>query len=158
MTERCRLAPPGVYAAADHLDSILAAAEDLLALKGGSGQNELVRLELVAITHALQARQRLGEQPFADRALAHHAALFLTGTAALESTPSVTAAPPAAPPISQAYLIGRAMSVGELMQRASAMLDALENVFVLYDDEGEGREACPPPSSAQLAPSPESMP
>jgi hypothetical protein len=141
MTERRQPASQALCAVADHLDSILAASEDLLALHDREGNSELVRLELVAITHALQARQRLGELEFSDQLLAAQAAQFLARTTALESKQSTAQAPPgAAGRISQAYLIGRAVSIAALTACASALLDALEDVFVLYEDEsGEPR-------------------
>ena len=43
------------------------------------------------------------------------------------------------------------MPIGTLTDLASAMLDALESVFILYENEGEG-DATPP------APAPETEP
>jgi hypothetical protein len=135
MTERRQPAPPAICAVADHLDSILAASEDLLALHDWEGKGELVRLELVAIAHALQARQRLGELHFCDL-LATQGAQFLAATAALESKQPAAPAPSAtAASMSHAYLIGGAVSIAALTACTSALLDALEEVFVLYEDE-----------------------
>jgi hypothetical protein len=136
MTERRQPAPPAICAVADHLDGILAASEDLLALHDWEGKSEPVRLELVAITHVLQARQRLGELQFSDQLLAAQAAQFLAGTTAFESKqPATPALTGTAARISQAYLIGRAISIAALTACASTLLDALEAVFVLYEDE-----------------------
>jgi hypothetical protein len=136
MTERHQHAPQVICDVADHLDSILAASEDLLAPHEQKGNSELVRLELRVITHALQARQRLGELQFSDQLLAAQAAQFLAATVALESKQPAAPAPAGDEArISPAYLIGRAVSIAVLTACASALLDALEDVFVLYEDE-----------------------
>jgi hypothetical protein len=134
ITQRQPHAPHSIYAVADHLDAVLAAAEDLLKLGRGINESELIRLELVAITHALQARARLREWHVTDQTLVDAAALFLAGTAALEANLR-----PDPIGISDAYLIGQVLSIAALTDLASAMLDALESVFVLYDN-GTDRE------------------
>ena len=138
MPERQPHAPGSIYAVADHLDTVLAAAEDIGKLGRGINESELIRLELVAITHALQARARLSEWHATDRRLGDEATLFLAGTAALEAKRSSAASRRANPTgIADAYLIGRVLPIGTLTDLASAMLDALESVFVLYDNETE---------------------
>src|SRR5207244_1808723 len=85
MEQRHQHAPKNVYVLADHLDAILAATEDLLKLDTRSADpSEVLRLELVAITHALQARQRIGELHFAEPRFADQAVVFLAGSAAFE--------------------------------------------------------------------------
>jgi len=138
MTEREPLAPHCIYAVADHLDTVLAAVEDILKLGRGINESELIRLELVAIAHALQARARLREWHITDRRLGDEAALFLAGTAALEDKRDDAASRLDDPiGISNAYLIGQVMPLGALTDLVAAMLDALESVFVLYDNENE---------------------
>ena len=138
MIERQPHAPRYIYAVADHLDAVLAAAEDILKLGRGIIDSELIRLELVAITHALQARARLREWHVTDHILVAEAALFLAGTAALEAKRLNASSHPGDPiGISEAYLIGEVLPIGALTDLASAMLDALESVFVLYDNETE---------------------
>jgi hypothetical protein len=138
MTERQSHAPHSVYAVADHLDAVLAATEDIVKLGRGIDESELIRLELVAITHALQARARLREWHVTDRRLGDEAALFLAGTVALEAKRSNAASRLDCPiGISDAYLIGQVMPIGTLTDHVSAMLDALERVFVLYEKEKE---------------------
>jgi hypothetical protein len=138
MIERRPHAPHSIYTVADHLDAVLAAAEDILKLGRGINESELIRLELVAITHALQARARLREWHVTDQTLVDEAALFLAGTAALEAKRLNAALHPDDPiGISEAYLIGQVLPIGALTDLASAMLDALESVFILYDNETE---------------------
>src|SRR3974377_855436 len=74
MPERKPHAPGSIYAVADHLDAVLAAAEDIIKLGRSVNESELIRLELVAITHALQARARLREWHVTDRRLREEAA------------------------------------------------------------------------------------
>jgi hypothetical protein len=153
MPERQPHAPTSIYAVADHLDTVLAATEDIVKLGGGISESELIRLELVAITHALQARARLREWHVTDRRLREEAALFLAGTAALEAKRSNAASRLDDDPtgISNAYLIGRVLPSGTLTDLASAMLDALESVFILYESEGEG-DATPPALAPETEP------
>jgi hypothetical protein len=152
MPERQPHAPTSIYAVADHLDTVLAATEDIVKLGRCASESELIRLELVAITHALQARARLREWHVTDRRLRDEAALFLAGTAALEAKRSNAAARLDDPTgISNAYLIGRVMPIGTLTDLASAMLDALESVFILYESESEGH-ATPPVRAPETEP------
>jgi hypothetical protein len=138
MVERQQHAPKSIYVLADHLDTALAAVEDLLKLNTEcASQNELLRLELVAITHVLQARQRIRELHFDDSRLADQAVLFLAGTAALEIKDLVNAQPRIEPvPITEDYPIGRRIPIGFLADLATAMLDTLEYCYVLYESEG----------------------
>ena len=153
MPQRQPHAPGSIYAVADHLDTVLAAAEDIGKLGRGINESELIRLELVAITHALQARARLREWHATDRRLGDKAALFLAGTAALEAKRSGAASrldDPTA--ISDAYLVGRVLPIGTLTDLASAMLDALESVFVLYESEGDATPPVRAPETEPLLP------
>jgi hypothetical protein len=102
--QRRRSIDPSVYLVADHLDSALAAAEDLLALAhtlappkpGASAEEHLARsaglrdfveqarrLEMVLAARALQARRRADELRRADARFKPLVALFVAGTAAL---------------------------------------------------------------------------
>ena len=153
MPERQPHAPGSIYAVADHLDTVLAAAEDIGKLGRGINESELIRLELVAITHALQARARLREWHATDRRLGDEAAVFLAGTAALEAKRSSAASRRANPTgIADAYLIGRVMPIATLTDLASAMLDALESVFVLYESEGDATPPVRAPETEPLLP------
>jgi hypothetical protein len=138
MSERHQHAPKYVYLLADSLDSILAACEDLLGQH--VERSHVLRLELAAITHVLQARRYIEEIDANEPTLVDRCVLFLTGTAALdlEDLRSSRAAQPAQATglsISDDYMIGRQMPLLVLAQLAGAMLDALEAHFVLYGDE-----------------------
>jgi hypothetical protein len=85
------------------------------------------------------------------------AALFLSGTAALEAKRLNASLQPDPIGISDAYLIGQALPIGALTDLASAMLDALESVFVLYDNETErenesGGDTTPPLRAPETQP------
>ena len=137
MFERHEHASKCVYRLADSLDSILAACEDLLANK--SEPTHLLRIELAAITHLLQARRCIEDLDPAEPTLVDHCILFLAGTAALDLDHLRSGRPlqrqqPAEVGISDHYLIGRQLPVGVLADLSAAMLDALEAHFVLYDE------------------------
>jgi hypothetical protein len=140
MFERHQHAPRCVYLLADSLDSILAACEDLLSQHIEA--SDLLRLELAAITHVLQARRYIEEIDAREHALVDQCVLFLTGTSALDlahlrSGRSLRPQPMASTDlrICDEYLIGRQLPIGLLAELAAAMLDALEAHFVLYDNE-----------------------
>jgi hypothetical protein len=135
MTERQQRAPTNIYWLADHLDSALAACEDLLNLAPGEPA-ELLRLELTTITHLLQARQRIGEIYVGDTRLQDQAVLFLAGTAPLELKEFVKAAPQTGPLVlDEAYPVGGRLSISLVRDLAGQLLDALEYQYVIYDDD-----------------------
>ena len=140
MFERHEHAPSCVYLLADSLDSILAACEDLLTLP--IEPSHLLRLELAAVTHVLQARRYIEELDAGEPTPVDQCVLFLTGTAALDlgHLRSGRSLHPKTGlsvnrPISDDYLIGRQIPLGVLAQLAGTLLDALEAHFVLYGDE-----------------------
>jgi hypothetical protein len=142
MFERHQHAPRCVYYLADSLDSILAACEDLLGEHIESGH--LLRLELAAITHVLQAHRYIEDLDAAEPVLIDQCVLFLAGTAALDlehlrSGGALHPQPSASADIrvSESYLVGRRLPIGVLAELAAAMLDALEAHFVLYEDGGD---------------------
>jgi hypothetical protein len=139
MFERHQHAPRCVYHLADSLDSILAACEDLLTEH--IEPSHLLRIELAAITHVLQARRYIEDLDATESALFDQCVLFLTGTAALDlehlrSGRSLHPQPPASADLRvlETYLVGRQLPIGVLAELAAAMLDALEAHFVLYED------------------------
>ena len=151
MSERHQHAPRCVYYLADSLDSILAACEDLLGEHIEPGH--LLRLELAAITHVLQARRYIEDLDTAVPALIDQCLLFLAGTTALDlahlrSGGSLHPQPPASTDlrVSESYLVGRRLPIGVLAELAAAMLDALEAHFVLYED-GDGSVSVGPVAS-----------
>ena len=99
----------------------------------------MLRLELAAITHVLQARRYIDELDVSDPTLVDQCVLFLPGTAALDLEHLRSGRPPQLATtglsISEDYMIGRQMPLGVLAQLVGAMLDALEVHFVLYGDE-----------------------
>jgi hypothetical protein len=138
MFERHQHASRCVYLLADSLDSILAACEDLLSQH--SEPSHLLRLELAAVTHVLQARRYIDELDESEPTLIDQCVLFLTGTAALDlehlrSGRSSQPAQATGLSISDDYMIARQMPLRVLAQLAGALLDALEAHFVLYGDE-----------------------
>jgi hypothetical protein len=152
MFERHEHASRCVYLLADSLDSILAACEDLPSQHIEPGH--LLRLELAAITHVLQARRYIEEIDGAEPSLLDQCVLFLTGTAALDlehlrSGRSFHPLPMASTDlrISDQYLVGRQLPIGLLAELAAALLDALEAHYILYDDHGS-ETARPLPSVA----------
>jgi hypothetical protein len=140
MFERHQHAPRCVYVLADSLDSILAACEDLLVQS--CEPSYLLRLELIAITHVLQARRAIQEIEETEPGLVDQCVLFLTGTAALDlehlrsgRSPHNREVISTIPPIGQHHLIGRQVPLNILAEVAGTMLDVLEAHFVLYGDE-----------------------
>jgi hypothetical protein len=152
MFERHEHAPRCVYLLADSLDSILAASEDLLRLPNPAPA-VLLRLELTAITHVLQARQRVNEIDLSEPALVEQFVLFLAGTAALDlehlrhsRSVRLPSPAPGEPQISDSYLIGGQLPIAFLAELTAATLDALEAHFVLYEESHLG--ITPSPTSA----------
>jgi len=150
MSDRHEHAPKGVYLLADSLDSILAACEDLTG-KPPPEPSSLLRLELAAITHVLQARRYVRELDAAEPALSDQFVLFLAATAALDHEQLLSGRPltfqePAASPVADTYMIGQQMPLGVLALIAATMLDALEAHYVLYDGDS-GRAIDNPPAA-----------
>ena len=144
MLERHEHAPRCVYRLADSLDSILAACEDLLGQPVEPVHN-ILRLELAAITHVLQARRYIEEIDVREPSLVDECILFLAGTAAfdlghLRAAKSTQSQPAADQSISHDYLIARQVPLQVLAERAGALLDALET-HVLYGDERDAPAA-----------------
>lgn len=141
MVDRLQHAPKCVYTLADSLDSVLAACEDLLKLQAFE-PSALLGLELSVITHVLDARRRIKDLELSDPWLVDQSILFLTGTAALDLD-HLRSARPIQPrrsqhthvQVSDAFMIGQQLPLGFLAELATAMLDALEAHFVLYDEE-----------------------
>jgi len=132
--------PRCVYLLADSLDSILAACEDLLTERFDE-PGHLLRLELAAITHVLQAHRYIEELEVSEPLLVDQFVLFVAGTAALDSKHLRRArslqsqANARTGVLTDDYLIGGQLPLGFLAQLASTVLNALEAHFVLYEDE-----------------------
>jgi hypothetical protein len=116
--------PRCVYSLANHLDTILAACEDLLrSTKAGR-----IGLELRVIAHVLQAQRNLQELWIDDDALSDQATLFLAATAGFAHLQSLGAESRAPVPavITDDYLVGGQAPVGTLADLASGLLNMLE--------------------------------
>jgi hypothetical protein len=150
MALRQQPAPQCVYDLANHLDTVLAACEDLL----NSSQSRpatLGRLELTAISHVLKARRTLLELRVDDDALLDEAALFLAATAGFADSPwGVFDSPRVAEPlgihqrlaVTDDYLIGDRTPAGILADLTSGLLNLLEARYgTLWDTE----QRQPPP-------------
>ena len=102
----------------------------------------MLRVELAAITHVLQARRYLEEIDAREPALVDQCVLFLTGTAEFGldhlragRTVQPRSALSTGLPSATEHLIGGQIPLGVLADLAGMMLDALEAHFVLYDEE-----------------------
>jgi hypothetical protein len=133
--------PRSVYALANHLDTILAACEDLLKSTQAA---RVGRLELTAIAHVLQAQPNLQELWVDDDALSDQATLFLAGTAQIAHLQSLGAQSRAPVPeiVTEDYLIGGQVPVGVIADVVSGLLNVLEARYGdLWDDPAEARAA-----------------
>ena len=173
MLQRQSHAPATVYALADHLDSTLAACEDLLELNGRHADLEwflasVRRFELAAILQVLRVRQFAEELRGTDPRIAAVAALFLAGTVAFTEASGAQvnspfngdtdgAADRGGLAITDQYMIGRRVPIGVLAEVVGAFLDTLEVAYVLYD-AGEPRALRSRPGVAVRPPGPPPLP
>ena len=147
MLHRQRSVPVSIRPLLDHLDVALAACGEL---QQASNPHDLLRLELTAIAHVLQAREHMRELQSADGAVASQIALFLTVTDCLEEK---------APEHSQTLgleaaanrLIAGQIPVATLMTLATAMRDVLEFCSATFEDDAAAALHRPVPiSEAQV--------
>ena len=134
---------PPVRSLLDHLDAALAACDDLLAAQGSAADpHDLLRLELTAIAHVLQAREDMKELRLADGAIRSQIALFLTVTGCLEETR------PAGAPVrleaAATHLIGGRIEVATLKALTAAMRDVVELCFETFNDAADAKQQPPP--------------
>jgi hypothetical protein len=142
MTLRQQQAPRCVYYLANHLDSVLAACEDLLNFSQRQTA-QLGRLELTAIAHVLKARRCLQELYVDDDALSDQVALFLAGTGGFTDSRAGESARGAKAlgsyellSVTEDYLIGGRTPIGILADLASGLLNLLEARYgALWDNE-----------------------
>jgi hypothetical protein len=135
--------PPPVRSLLNHLDAALAACDDLLAAQGSAADpHDLLRLELTAIAHVLQAREDMQELRLADGAVRSQIALFLTVTGCLEETSPAGAA--AGLEAAATLLIGGRIEVATLRALITAMRDIVELCFVTFNDAADPRHQLPP--------------
>ena len=139
--------PPPVRSLVNHLTDALDACDALVRTQGAAADpHNLLRLELTAIAHVLQAREDMKELRFADGAIRSQITLFLAVTGCLEeTTPSSAAA--AGLEAAATRLIGGRIEVATLMALTTAMRDVVELCFLTSNDESEANASrCRPPS------------
>ena len=136
--------PPPVRSLLNHLDAALAACDALLTAQGvAADPHDLLRLELTAIAHVLQAREDMKELRLADGAIRSQITLFLTVTGCLEETTLSGAAAIGLEPAAT-RLIGGRIEVATLMALTAAMRDVVELCFVALNDEADAQHQLPP--------------
>jgi hypothetical protein len=130
MSIRQRFAPLPIRTLLYNLDAAIVACAELLT---ASNPHDLLRLELTAISHVLQARAHMRELQPADNATASQVALFLTVTDCLEekSSPNQTVGLEAA----ANRLIAGQIPVATLVALAAAMRDVLELSCAPFDED-----------------------
>jgi hypothetical protein len=143
MSHHRQYIPPPVRSLISHLDAALAACETLLSAQGAEADpHDLLRLELTAIAHVLQAREDMMELRLAGGAVRSQITLFLTVTACLEEPSS---APTIGTEASATRLIGGRIDVTTLMALMAAMRDLVEFCFLARDDDDAAAQNRPPP-------------
>ena len=134
--------PPPVRSLLNHLDAALVACDALLTAQGvAADPHDLLRLELTAIAHVLQAREDMKE--FADGPIRSQITLFLTVTGCLEET-TLSGAAAIGLEAAATRLIGGRIEVATLMALTTAMRDVVELCFVTFNDEADAKHQFPP--------------
>lgn len=143
MSVRQQYAPAPVHSLLNHLDATLAACAELVNLQGGAADpHRLLRLELIAIAHVLQARHDMQECAFEDCALASQVRLFLAITDCLEGA----TVPPLRLEAEAKNLIAGRIPAATLTALAAAMRDVLAVCYHL-----NGGDAVPEPQRMRPA-------
>jgi hypothetical protein len=132
--------PAIIGSRADHLDLALAACDDLMKASASNREaNCILRLELTAITHVLQARGSLGELRGEDRDLACKLGSFASDTDALEmSFPGAARAQ-----AGDVALVGGCIPVGDLRSSLATLLAALGSRYSLDPEDGAEEDELP---------------
>jgi hypothetical protein len=130
MSIRQRFMPAPIRTLLLNLDAALGACAELLSV---SNPHDLLRLELTAIAHVLQAREHMRELQPADNAVASQISLFLTVTDCLEEKGSGTQAVGLEAAANR--LIGGQIPVATLAALAAAMRDVLELCCATLDED-----------------------
>jgi len=136
--------PTTVRSLVSHLSEVLDACDALVRTQGATADpHNLLRLELTAIAHVLQAREDMKELRFVAGAIRSQITLFLAVTGCLEeTTPSSAAA--VGLEAAATCLIGGRIEVTTLMALTTAMRDVVELCFLTSDDESEAKHHPPP--------------
>ena len=133
MLHRQQYVPSAVRSLLHSLDAACVACENVAKVSAADAHN-LLRFELTAITHVLQARAQMRELGSADGAVTNQITLFLAVTDCLEGK---------APAKDQAAnlegagvrLIGGYIPAPTLVALATAMRDVLELCCTAFDEE-----------------------
>lgn len=157
MLHHRQFTPPTVRSLLSHLGATLTACDALLAAQGTAADpHNLLRLELTAIAHVLQAREDMKELQFAGGAARSQITLFLAVTGCLEdAAPSSAAA--ASPEAAATRLIGGRIDATTLMALTTAMRDVVELLFLTAEDESDVLRHPPPAETLVWATSPDCM-
>jgi hypothetical protein len=124
--------PPAVRSLLDHLGAASDACDALIEAQGSTvDTHDLLRLELTAVAHVLQAREDMKDLPFVDGPVASQISLFLTVTGCLEeAAPQHTVGLEAA----TTRLIGGRIAATTLAALTRAMRDVIELCLVTSSD------------------------
>lgn len=143
MLHHQQFTPTPVRSLVRHLSDVLDACHALINPDGiAADPHNLLRLELTAIAHVLQAREDMRELRVADGAIRSQITLFLAVTSCLEeTTPSSAAA--VSLEAASTRLIGGRIEVETLMALTTAMRDVVELYFVTPNDASETTQHLP---------------
>lgn len=143
MLHHQQFTPTPVRSLVRHLSDVLDACLALASPQGiAADPHNLLRLELTAIAHVLQAREDMRELRLADGAIRSQITLFLAVTSCLEeTTPSSAAA--VSLEAASTCLIGGRIEVTTLMALTTAMRDVVELCFMPSKDENEAPHHLP---------------
>jgi hypothetical protein len=123
---------PHLHPFVQHLDTALAACDELLTQNVDA--QSLLRLELTAITHLLQARQSAIETRMEDRDLRHWLTYFVAQTDELEVA-GIGRSKVSRP--ANDRLLGGRVSLSSLTALLASLLDALDRRRTADDDDTE---------------------
>jgi hypothetical protein len=139
---------PATHSLAQHLDTALAACDELLTRN--EDPQSFLRLELTAITHVLQARQFAMETQLADGDLRRTLAYFVSQTDILEVAGS-SQSKVAAPRQSDERLVGGRIALASLTALLASLLDAVDRQSSAEDDQPDDEITARSPPQFQEA-------
>ncbi|MBX9590263.1 MAG: hypothetical protein K2X43_13225 [Hyphomonadaceae bacterium] len=149
MLHHRQYAPPVIRSLLDHLEAALYACDSLLAAhRHAPDPHNLLRLELTAIAHVLQAREDMRDLRIPDDTVGKPIALFLAATSCLEEAAPARAAATGLE-AAATRLIGGRIAVTILMDLVTAIHDVVVLCFTRHDDAAE--TACQTPSAISEA-------
>jgi hypothetical protein len=143
MLHHQQFTPTPVRSLVRHLGDVLDACHALTNPEGiAADPHNLLRLELTAIAHVLQAREDMRELQVTDGAIRSQITLFLAVTSCLEETTPSSAAAMGLEAAST-RLIGGRIEATTLMALTAAMRDVVELCFLTSSDENEAKHHMP---------------